>query len=99
MSSFFEIDPKLLPPLKLGLHCGQVLLSFVAWCLEIAVFRAENAKITGENGWTFAVVSLPRANGCGLAPRMAVLQDTQLTASPVLPFSPGLGLSHHDAAL
>lgn len=53
-----EIDPDLLPKLKLGLHCGQIVLSFVLWCMEIAVFRGEKAKITGLNGWTFGVCFL-----------------------------------------
>lgn len=55
--ALINIDPDLLPKLKLGLHCGQILLSFVLWCMEIAVFRGDKAKITGLNGWTFGVVS------------------------------------------
>jgi hypothetical protein len=51
----FEIDPNLLPKLKLGLHSAQIAVSFVIWCLEIAVFTARDAKVTGNNGWTFAV--------------------------------------------
>lgn len=52
----FEWDPQIIPGLKLGLHCFQIIFSFVLWCLEIAVFRADGAQIVGKNGWTFAVV-------------------------------------------
>lgn len=54
---FPEFDPDIVPNLKLGLHSFQVILSFVAWCLAIGVFTAKDAKVTGLNGWTFAVVS------------------------------------------
>jgi hypothetical protein len=53
----FEWDPEHLPNLKLGLHVGQILFGFVAWCLEIAVFQNDTAEIVGNNGWMFAVVS------------------------------------------
>lgn len=53
-----DLDPDLLPKLKLGLHIGQIVLAFVLWCMEIAVFRAKKAQITGLNGWTFGVVFL-----------------------------------------
>jgi hypothetical protein len=52
-----EWDPNYVPPVKLGLHIAQIVLSFVLWCIEIAVFRGEDAKIVGNNGWTFGVVS------------------------------------------
>ncbi|GKT58789.1 chaperone-binding protein [Colletotrichum tofieldiae] len=54
-----DINPELIPRIKLGLHIGQFVLSFVIWALEIAVFRADNAKIVGNNGWTFGVVRRP----------------------------------------
>lgn len=50
----FEWDPTNVPTVKLGLHIAQILLSFVVWCLEIGVFA--RSKVTGDNGWTFAVV-------------------------------------------
>lgn len=57
-----DIDPDLVPPVKLGLHCGQVALSLVVWCLEIAVFTGKDAKVVGNNGWTFGVVgTLPES--------------------------------------
>lgn len=52
-----DFDPEYVPGVKLGLHIFQFILSFVIWGLEIAVFRADNAKIVGNNGWTFGVVS------------------------------------------
>lgn len=53
-----EIDPDIVPNLKLGLHSFQVIFSFVAWCLAIGVFTAKESSITGLNGWTFAVCML-----------------------------------------
>jgi hypothetical protein len=53
----FEWDPHYVPNVKLGLHCAQIVFSFVLWCLAIAVFRGEDAQIVGLNGWTFGVVS------------------------------------------
>lgn len=54
-----DFNPELVPRVKLGLHVTQFVLSFVIWALEIAVFRADNAKIVGNNGWTFGVVGRP----------------------------------------
>lgn len=56
---FDELDPEIIPNLKLGLHVAQIFLAFVAWCLEIAVFRDPSSFIIGNNGWAFAVVSKP----------------------------------------
>lgn len=53
-----ELDPDIIPNLKLGLHSFQIIFSFVAFCLEIAVFKNKDAKVTGRNGWTFGVVRL-----------------------------------------
>jgi hypothetical protein len=55
----FEFDAERIPAFKLGFHLAQVLFAFVLWCLEIAVFRAQDARIVGNNGWTFAVVRTP----------------------------------------
>lgn len=52
----FDIDPDIVPNLKLGLHSFQIILSLVAWCLQIGVFNAKDAEVTGKNGWTFGVV-------------------------------------------
>lgn len=54
----WEWDANYVPPVKLGLHGAQVLLVFVLWCLELAVFNGEDAEITGLNGWTFGAVSI-----------------------------------------
>ncbi|KAK2040484.1 hypothetical protein LZ31DRAFT_474440 [Colletotrichum somersetense] len=66
-----DINPELIPRIKLGLHSVQFVLSFVIWALEIAVFRADNAKIVGNNGWTFGVcfLSLPAWIYLIMAPR------------------------------
>lgn len=63
--ALFEIDPQILPNLKLSIHSFQIILAFLAWCLEIAVFRGDTSRILGTNGWTFAVVSFvsQRAEG------------------------------------
>jgi hypothetical protein len=53
----WEWDQNYVPPVKLGLHCAQIVLSFVLWCLAIAVFAGEDSRVVGTNGWTFGVVS------------------------------------------
>ncbi|KAJ2969288.1 hypothetical protein NQ176_g8744 [Zarea fungicola] len=53
-----EFDPDRVPPVKLGLHIAQIALAFVLWVLELAVFTGKDAKIVGNNGWTFAVFFL-----------------------------------------
>lgn len=76
-----EWDPNYVPKVKLGLHIAQAVLSFVLWCIEIAVFRSKNAEITGNNGWTFAVVrSLP--------PHLHVTANTT-PRSASSPYQPG----------
>ncbi|KAH6987769.1 hypothetical protein BKA56DRAFT_279537 [Ilyonectria sp. MPI-CAGE-AT-0026] len=54
----FEFDPDIVPNLKLGLHSFQIIFTFVAWCMEIGVFRAKDSTINGLNGWTFGVCFL-----------------------------------------
>ncbi|KAK0664014.1 hypothetical protein QBC41DRAFT_21460 [Cercophora samala] len=54
----FELDAEQIPAFKLAFHIAQIVFAFVLWCLEIAVFRADSAKIVGNNGWTFAVFFL-----------------------------------------
>ncbi|KOS21285.1 hypothetical protein ESCO_006702 [Escovopsis weberi] len=56
--ALIEWDPQIIPGLKLGLHSFQIIATFILWCLEIAVFRADGASIVGLNGWTFAVCFL-----------------------------------------
>ncbi len=55
-----ELDPEQIPTFKLAFHSVQIVLAFVAWCLGIAVFRADGARVVGNNGWTFAVVRTRR---------------------------------------
>ncbi|KAJ4306479.1 hypothetical protein N0V88_001282 [Collariella sp. IMI 366227] len=66
-----ELDPERIPTFKLVFHSLQIVFGFVSWCLEIAVFRADKAKITGNNGWTFAVffLSIPAWIYLLMAPR------------------------------
>ncbi|KAF4120853.1 hypothetical protein GMORB2_2857 [Geosmithia morbida] len=54
----WEWDPNYVPPVKLGLHSAQIVVSFVLWCMELAVFADSKSKITGRNGWTFGVCFL-----------------------------------------
>ncbi|KAK7403336.1 hypothetical protein QQX98_010895 [Neonectria punicea] len=54
----FEFDPDIVPNVKLGIHSFQIIFTFVAWCIEIAVFRAKDAEVNGLNGWTFGVCFL-----------------------------------------
>jgi hypothetical protein len=53
----FDKYTDILPNVKLGLHIAQAVFAFIVFCLEISVFRAPDALIVGNNGWTFAVVS------------------------------------------
>lgn len=71
MMKSLEWNPDLVPPLKLGLHGAQILFSFIIFCLEISVFRAKNASIVGDNGWTFGVcfLSVPAWIYLCMAPR------------------------------
>ncbi|KAL2136914.1 hypothetical protein VTI74DRAFT_75 [Chaetomium olivicolor] len=66
-----ELDPERIPTFKLVFHSLQIVFGFVVWCLEIAVFRADQAKIVGNNGWTFAVffLSVPAWIYLLMAPR------------------------------
>lgn len=53
-----ELDPDLVPKLKLGLHSAQILVALVGSCMGIAVFVGKDAKVVGNNGWTFGVFFL-----------------------------------------
>jgi hypothetical protein len=59
MVSFNSLDPDKVPMTKMSIHAAQIVLAFVIWCLEITVFVNGQARINGQNGWTFGVV-------CGL---------------------------------
>lgn len=68
-----EWDPNYVPPVKMVLHIAQGILIFVLWCLELAVFNADKAKIVGNNGWTFGVcfLSIPAIVYLAMTPRFA----------------------------
>jgi len=51
-----ELNAEHVPAFKLGFHIAQVVFALVLWCMEIAVFRADGSVVTGNVGWTFAVV-------------------------------------------
>ena len=50
-----QFEPHYFPVAKLSVHVAQLLIIFVAWILEIAVFRS-SASIDGRAGWYFALV-------------------------------------------
>lgn len=52
----FEWDPENVPGLKLGLHIAQIVFAFIAFALEISVYKDPFSLIVGNNGWAFAVV-------------------------------------------
>ncbi len=52
----FEVNPEHVPAVKLGLHIFQLVIAFILWCIEIAVFRNSDSIVNGQVGWTFAVV-------------------------------------------
>ena len=56
MADKFELAPDLVPKVKLGLHILHTIVAFVIFVLEIVLFTKPEAKITGNNGWTFAMV-------------------------------------------
>jgi len=43
--------------IKLGVHVAQAVLIFVAWCINIALFRS-SASINGRVGWYFGLCFL-----------------------------------------
>ena len=105
-----EFDAEKIPLFKLIAHCTQILLVFILWCLEITVFRADGAAVNGNNGWTFAVVSLvaswissPPDAALSLASLSSLAPGTQLTLGSlflvVFPLDPRMGLPHHDPSL
>lgn len=57
MSEKLNINPDKVPNIKFGLHIAQVILALTVFILEIIVFRADNSKINGNNGWPFGLVS------------------------------------------
>lgn len=50
-----EFNPHHFQHIKLGLHVTQMVFIFVAWVIEIAVFRS-TAKLDARTGWYFGLV-------------------------------------------
>jgi hypothetical protein len=50
-----EFSPHHFQHIKLALHIAQLVIIFVAWAIEIAVFRS-SAHIDGRAGWYFGLV-------------------------------------------
>ena len=66
----FELAPDLVTKVKLGLHILHTIVAFVIFVLEIVLFTKPDAKITGNNGWTFAVGKLRcYSESCSQNPR------------------------------
>jgi len=53
-----ELDPHHFQNIKLGVHIAQAAFIFVAWAIEIAVFKAKDSKIDGRPGWFFGLCFL-----------------------------------------
>jgi hypothetical protein len=66
-----EFDPEQIPKVKLILHGIHGVLAFIIFVLEIVVFRAQDSRITGNNGWTFAMcfLTIPAVLYLAMAPR------------------------------
>lgn len=84
----FEVNAEGIPKYKLLFHSFQIIFAFVLWCLEIAVFRHDSAKITGRNGWTFAMVCIsPIISPFGLKfsyEELRILTNTSVANQPLL---------------
>ncbi|KAI1811913.1 hypothetical protein GGS20DRAFT_560748 [Poronia punctata] len=81
LSDKLNIDPNKIPNIKLGLHIAQVILALAIFVLEIVLFRADRAKINGNNGWPFGLcfLSIPAWVYLALAPRY---ERTRKVANP-----------------
>lgn len=69
-----EFNPHHFQHIKLALHIAQLVIIFVAWVIEIAVFRS-SADIDGRAGWYFGLV-------CAVPPPRTIFTsyDTDLFA-------------------
>ncbi|KAH8679627.1 hypothetical protein BGZ60DRAFT_427950 [Tricladium varicosporioides] len=65
-----EFDPHNLQKIKLGVHISQAVAIFIAWVLEITVFRS-SAKLDGRPGWFFGMcfLSIPALIFLTMTPR------------------------------
>ncbi|KAI1479734.1 hypothetical protein K445DRAFT_322034 [Daldinia sp. EC12] len=76
-----DVNPDKVPNTKLGLHIFQGVLAIVIFILEIVLFRADDSKINGNNGWPFGLcfLSIPAWIYLALAPRF---ERTRKAAQP-----------------
>jgi hypothetical protein len=57
-AKMIEFDPHHFLNVKLGVHVTQAVFIFVAWAIEIAVFKS-SATVDGRAGWYFGLVGFP----------------------------------------
>ncbi|KAI1654063.1 hypothetical protein F4813DRAFT_233185 [Daldinia decipiens] len=76
-----DVNPDKVPNTKFGLHIFQGVLAIVIFILEIILFRADDSKINGNNGWPFGLcfLSIPAWMYLALAPRF---ERTRKAAQP-----------------
>ncbi|KAI0198996.1 hypothetical protein F4808DRAFT_224329 [Astrocystis sublimbata] len=76
-----NINPNRVPNLKGALHLFQLILALTIFILEIILFRAEDSKIVGNNGWPFGLcfLSIPAWVYLALSPRY---ERTRRIANP-----------------
>ncbi|KAI1429538.1 hypothetical protein F5Y12DRAFT_726772 [Xylaria sp. FL1777] len=81
LSEKLNINPDKVPTIKLGIHGAQVILALTIFILEIIVFKAQDSKINGNNGWPFGLcfLSIPAWIYLGLSPRY---ERTRRAANP-----------------
>lgn len=89
----FEWDPESVPTLKLGFHIAQVVFAFIAFVLEIVVFRDDAALINSNNGWPFGVVRHERQE------KTPNMMANIASCCIVLPFNPSMDLPDHGTAI
>ncbi|KAI1391082.1 uncharacterized protein F4822DRAFT_426935 [Hypoxylon trugodes] len=76
-----DVDANKVPNTKLGLHIFQGVLAVVIFILEIVLFRADDSKINGNNGWPFGLcfLSIPAWIYLAMSPRF---ERTRKIAQP-----------------
>ncbi|KAI0457902.1 hypothetical protein F5B21DRAFT_55537 [Xylaria acuta] len=81
LSEKLNINPDKIPNIKGGLHLAQLILALTIFVLEIVLFRADGAKINGNNGWPFGLcfLSIPAWVYLALSPRY---ERTRRVANP-----------------
>ncbi|TRX96265.1 hypothetical protein FHL15_002989 [Xylaria flabelliformis] len=81
LSESLNINPDRIPNIKGGLHIAQLVLALTIFILEIVLFRADGAKINGNNAWPFGLcfLSIPAWIYLALSPRY---ERTRRVANP-----------------